>query len=530
VKILVADRIAPAGVEFLKSQSGYHVLEAYDASSEELNELIADAVALIVRSETQVTEALIRSAKQLKVIGRAGVGIDNIEVPAATRSGVVVLNAPSGNTVAAAELTMAHLLCAARPVAQACASVKSGKWDRKDFSGWELSGKTLGVVGLGRIGYEVTRRARAFGMRIIAFDPNLVPERAKQLGIPLVALDALLSQADCITLHLPLLDSTHHLIDAAAIGKMRDGVVLVNCARGGIIDETALAEAVKSGKVAAAGLDVFEKEPLAEKNDLRGLGSVILTPHLGASTKEAQEGVGLEVAEAVLNVIEGRPASNCVNMPSVDADTLFKLKPYLTLATRLGTLVQQLATSTPSALKITYYGGLADMDTQAIDRAIQQGFLRNISGESVNAVNAPLKMKELGVDLAIGTSSAECEYKDLIEIEALSQEDTSIRVGGSIFGKGHTPRLVFLGEHAMEVVLDGILLILENKDIPGIVGMLGDALARDGINIANLSLSRTEPGARALSVFSLDEPPASASLGEIALHEAISRVHLVHCD
>lgn len=219
-----------------------------------------------------------------------GVGIDNIDVPAATRSGVVVLNAPSGNTVAAAELTMAHLLCAARPVAQACASVKSGKWNRKDFSGWELSGKTLGVVGLGRIGYEVARRARAFGMRIIAFDPNLLPERAKQLGIPLVALDALLSQADCITLHLPLLDSTHHLIDAAAIGKMRDGVVLVNCARGGIIDEAALAEAVESGKVAAAGLDVFEKEPLAENNDLRGLDSMVLTPHLGASTKEAQEG------------------------------------------------------------------------------------------------------------------------------------------------------------------------------------------------------------------------------------------------
>ena len=520
----------PAGIDFLKCQSGYQVLEAYEASPEELKQLIGDAAALIVRSETQVTEDLIQSAKQLKVIGRAGVGIDNIDVPAATRSGIVVLNAPSGNTVAAAELTMAHLLCAARPVVQSCASVKSGVWNRKAFSGWELSGKTLGIVGLGRIGYEVARRARAFGMRIIAFDPNLLPERAKQLGIPLVALDALLSQADCITLHLPLLDSTHHLINAEAFEKMRPGVVLVNCARGGIIDETALAQAVHSGKVAAAGLDVFEEEPLSEDSNLREQDSLVLTPHLGASTKEAQEGVGLEVAEAVLKVIEGKPVSNSLNMPSVDAETLSRLSPYLVLAARLGTLIQQLVSCTPSMLKITYYGDLAELDTQAIDRAIQQGFLRNISGESVNAVNAPLKMKELGVDLQIGGSSAECPYKELIEIEAVSEEDPSIRVGGSIFGKGHTPRLVFLGEHAMEVVLEGTLLILENRDVPGIVGMLGDTLARDGINIANLSLSRTEPGAHALSVFSLDESPGSASLGEIALHEAISRVHLVHCD
>lgn len=528
MKILIADRIAPAGVDFLKCRLGYQVLEAYDASPEELKRLIVDAVALIVRSETQVTEALIASAEQLKVIGRAGVGVDNIDLPAATRHGVIVLNAPSGNTIAAAELTMAHLLCAARPVVQACASVKSGAWNRKAFSGWELSGKTLGVLGLGRIGYEVARRARAFGMRIIAFDPNLVPERAKELGVPLVPLDTLLSQSDCITLHLPLLDSTHHLINEAAFDAMRPGVVLINCARGGIIDETALAKAIQSGKVAAAGLDVFEEEPLPAGGMLRELDSLVLTPHLGASTKEAQEGVGLEVAEAIINVLEGKPAVNSVNMPSVDASTLTKLTPYMTLAARLGTLVQQLVPSTPAMLKITYYGSLAQMNTQPIDRAIQQGFLRNISGTSVNAVNAPLKMKELGVALEIGMSSAECEYKELIEIEAIGDEGPTIRVGGSIFGKGHTPRLVFLGEHTMEVVLEGTLLILENRDIPGIVGMLGDALARDGVNIANLSLSRTEPGAHALSVFSLDEAPSAASLSEIALHEAISRVHLVH--
>ncbi|GAB4276304.1 MAG TPA: phosphoglycerate dehydrogenase [Opitutae bacterium] len=529
MKVVIADRIAPAGVDFLKRQPGFQVVEAYGSASDVLKETLRDAVAIVVRSETQVTRELMASGPLLRIIGRAGVGIDNIDVPAATERGIVVVNTPSGNTTATAELTFAHLMCAARPIVQACSRLKQGSWDRKAFAGSELSGKTLGILGFGRIGYEVAKRARVFGMHVLTYDPYILPERAKGVGATLVELDFLLSEADYISIHMPLLDGTRHFIDKKAFAKMKPGVRLVNCARGGIVDEAALTEAMQSGKVAACGMDVFEREPLDASSELLGLDASVLTPHLGASTAEAQESVGIEVAEVISRALLDGHIVNAVNMPSIDPETLARLAPYLDLGQRLGSMMQQLTASPLETLKITYSGKLAETDTRPIDRAIQRGYARNICGEAVNDVNAPLKLKERGVTVEIIASSSESEYTELIELEGYAKGTCVHTLAGTLFGKGHTPRLVRLDHHTMEVVPEGSLLILENRDIPGIVGMLGSLLAKHRINIANLSLSRSEPGVSALSVFSLDESPSAKVLDEIALHEAISKVHCVHC-
>jgi D-3-phosphoglycerate dehydrogenase len=297
MKILVADKISPKGVAYLRAQPGYEVIEAYGSSPERVLELVRDVHAIAVRSETRISAEVIAAAPLLRVVGRAGVGVDNVDVDAATERGVIVMNTPSGNTIATAELTFTHLLCGARPVPQAAASMKAGQWDRKSFGGIELFKKTLGVVGLGRIGSEVAKRAQAFGMRVLAYDPYLAPSRAKAMQVEPATLDELLAQSDYITVHMPLTDDTHYMIDEAAFAKAKKGLRIFNCARGGIIKESALVEAIKAGKVAAAGLDVFEDEPLAKDSELRSLPNVVLTPHLGASTAEAQESVGIEIGQ-----------------------------------------------------------------------------------------------------------------------------------------------------------------------------------------------------------------------------------------
>src|SRR5471030_2900997 len=362
MKILVADKISPKGVAFLRQQPGLEVIEAYGSSPEKILELVKDVHAIAVRSETKITAAVLAAAPLLKVVGRAGVGVDNVDVEAATERGVVVMKTPAGNTIATAELTFTHLLCGARPVPQAAASMKAGQWDRKTFSGIELFKKTLGIVGLGRIGTEVARRAQAFGMRVVAFDPYLAPSRAKAMQIESVTMDELLAQSDYITVHMPLTDDTHYMIDEAALAKCKKGVCLFNCARGGIIREAALIEALKSGHVAAAGLDVYEEEPLAADSELRKLPTVTLTPHLGASTAEAQDAVGIEIAHQIADVLSGGVISNAVNMPSLDAATLKVIRPYLDLGAKLGTLLQQISPEKVSALRITYCGKIVDLD------------------------------------------------------------------------------------------------------------------------------------------------------------------------
>jgi D-3-phosphoglycerate dehydrogenase len=331
MKVLVADKISPKGVAYLRQQPGFEVVEAYGSSPEKVLELVKDVHAIAVRSETKISAEVFKAAPLLKVVGRAGVGVDNVDVEAATQHGVVVMNTPAGNTIATAELTFTHILCGARPVPQAAASMKAGQWDRKSFSGIELFKKTLGIVGLGRIGGEVAKRAQAFGMRVLAYDPYLAPSRAKAMQVEAATLDELLKQSDYITVHMPLTDDTKYMIDEAAFEKCKKGLRIFNCARGGIIKETALIAALKSGKVAAAGLDVFEDEPLAKDSEFRSLPNVVLTPHLGASTAEAQESVGIEIAEQIADVLNGGVIRNAVNVPSVDAATMKVLGPYLDL-------------------------------------------------------------------------------------------------------------------------------------------------------------------------------------------------------
>lgn len=527
MKVLVADKIAPKGVEYLRQQPGLTVVEAYGSSPEKILALVGEVQAIVVRSETKITAEVFAAAPHLKVVGRAGVGVDNVDVEAATERGVIVMNTPSGNTIATAELTFTHILCGARPVPQAAGSMRAGKWDRKSYTGIELFRKTLGVVGLGRIGGEVAKRAQAFGMRVVAYDPFLAPSRAKAMQVEAMTLDELLAASDYITVHMPLTDSTRHMIDEAALAKCRPGVRIFNCARGGIIKESALIEAVKSGHVAAAGLDVYEDEPLPADSELRQLDAVTLTPHLGASTAEAQESVGIEIAEQVADVLKGGVIRNAVNMPSLDAATLRTLGPYLDLGEKLGALVQQLGPKQIDSLHITYWGKIVDLDANSVTRAIQRGFLRHISGDLVNYVNAPLALQRLGINLQVVKSTDEVDYTELIAVEAVAPDGSRHAAQGTLIGRTSKPRIVGINGREVEVEAQGKLLVIENHDEPGMIGYVGSLLGKDGVNIANMSLSRQEPGQTALMVINLDSEPSPAARQELKSHPAIKLAKFV---
>ena len=526
MKILVADKISPKGVAYLRQQTGFEVIEAYGSSPEQVLELVKDVHAIAVRSETKITRAVLEAAPLLKVVGRAGVGVDNVDVDAATERGVVVMNTPAGNTVATAELTFTHILCGARPVAQAAASMKAGQWDRKSFSGIELFKKTLGVVGLGRIGGEVAKRAQAFGMTVLAYDPYLSPARAKAMQVEAVTIDELLAKSDYITVHMPMTDDTHHMIDEAAFEKCKKGLRIFNCARGGIIKETALIAALKSGKVAAAGLDVFEDEPLAKDSELRSLPNVVLTPHLGASTTEAQEAVGIEVAEQIADLLVSGAVRNAVNLPSVDAATAKLLAPYINLGTKLGTLVQQIAPQQVATLRIVYSGKIVDLDANAITRSIERGFLRRIS-EDVNTVNAPFVLQRLGIQAEVVKSSTPCDYAELITVEAVTLSGETFSAAGTLIGKTNEPRIVSINGREVEVAAEGKLLVLENLDQPGMVGAVGTLLGKDKVNIADMSLSRLTPGGTAYMVVRVDTEPSEAARKEIKGNPAIKQAKFV---
>lgn len=528
MKILVADKISPKGVAHLRQQPGFEVVEAYGSSPAKVLELVKDVHAIAVRSETKITAEVFAAAPLLKVVGRAGVGVDNVDVEAATEHGVIVMNTPLGNTIATAELTVTHILCGARPVPQAAASMKAGQWDRKSFSGLELFRKTLGVVGLGRIGTEVAKRAQAFGMRVLAYDPYLAPSRAKAMQVEAVSLDDLLTQADYITVHMPLTEQTKYMIDEAAIAKCRKGVKLFNCARGGIIKETALIAALKSGHVAAAGLDVFEEEPLAKDSELRELPNVTLTPHLGASTAEAQDAVGVEIAQQIADVLNGGVISNAVNMPSLDAATLKVIGPYLELGAKLGTLVQQIAAARVERLRITYWGRIAELDANPVTRAVQRGFLSRISDESLNFINAPTIMQRLGMEVETIKSNTDVDYTDLILIEGVQADGVTVSAAGTLLGKANNPRLVALNGRDVEAAPSGALLIYENHDEPGIIGMVGTLMGRDKVNIAAMSLSRNNAGGTALCVLNLDSTPSEKALKELTSHRAIKQAVVVN--
>jgi D-3-phosphoglycerate dehydrogenase / 2-oxoglutarate reductase len=527
MKILVADKISPKGVAYLRQQPGFEVVEAYGSSPAKILELVKDVHAIAVRSETKITREVFAAAPLLKVVGRAGVGVDNVDVEAATEHGVVVMNTPAGNTVATAELTFTHILCGARPVPQAATSMKAGQWDRKSFSGIELFKKNLGIVGLGRIGGEVAKRAQAFGMRVLAYDPYLSPSRAKAMQVEAVALDELLAQSDYITVHMPLTDETRYMIDEAAFGKCKKGLRIFNCARGGIIKETALLAALKSGQVAAAGLDVYEDEPLAKESEFRALPNVVLTPHLGASTAEAQDAVGVEVAEQIADALAGGVIRNAVNMPSIDANTLKILGPYLDLGAKLGALVQQIAPQQIATLRITYWGKIVDLDAESVTRSIQRGFLRRISGDEVNFVNAPVVLQRLGVHVEVVKSAGDNEYAELMAVEAVTPDGKISSAQGTLNGKTSQPRIVGINGRDVEVAAEGKLLVLENVDQPGMVGAVGTILGKDKVNIADMSLSRLTPGGTAYMVVRVDTEPSENARKEIKNHPAIKLAKFV---
>ena len=516
MKILVADRISPLGVEFLQKQDGFEVVEAYGLSPDEVVEQAREAYAIIVRSDTRVTREVMEAAPMLKAVGRAGVGVDNIDIDAATERGVIVMNTPGGNTIATAELTFTHMLCGTRPVVRGVSGMRDGKWERKQLKGAELRNKTLSVLGLGRIGAEVAKRARAFEMTVIAYDPYLTEERAKELEIEKVDLDDAFARADYLTVHMPMTAQTKGIVDEAAFAKMKDGVRVFNCARGGIIKESALVEALKSGKVAAAGLDVYEQEPLPEDHEFRSLENLNLTPHLGASTEEAQESVGVEIAEAIAEVLQGGRIRNAINMPSLDPKDLQTLSPYLELCMRLGAFARQAAEDTVQSLHITYWGGMIDFDTIPLTRAVQKGWLKGIAGdEGVNDVNAPYKIKALGIKVETTKSSSSADYNELIEVRTMDSNGKEQSVRGTIIGKNADPRIVEVDGEAIEARPVDTLLVVRNLDKPGIVGKVGSILGQFGVNIANMSLSRSEGSESALTILELDEEPAPEAIEQL---------------
>ena len=501
-KVLVCDDLAEEGLKVFRDQKNVELLIKLKQPVEELKKLIADADACVVRSGTQITAEIIAAAKELKVIGRAGVGLDNVDLEAASKRGIVVINTPGGNTVSAAELAFCLIMALARNIPEANNSVKRGEWERKKFVGSELDGKTLGVLGLGRIGGEVAKRAQAFRMRVIAYDPFLRADKAAQMGVEPMSLEEVLKKADFITLHLPLTAENKNMIGEKQFQMMKKGVRIVNCARGGLIDEKALAVAIKSGQVAGAGLDVFESEPPPKDLELLKLPQVIVTPHQGASTEEAQVAVAVDVAKSIIDYLSGRGSKNAVNIPFVDPEVLEQIRPYLSLGEKLGLCISQLLDGQVQQVEIHYSGQAAECDTTPITIAILKGLLTPMLAENVNFVNASVLAKERGIKVTESKSSTAAHYANLIRVDIRTDKKQST-VGGTVISREDT-RIVMIDSYDVEAVPDGYLLLISNKDVPGIVGQIGTLLGNNHVNIAGMTLGRDMPGGKAMTLLKVD--------------------------
>lgn len=512
MKILISDNLSNVGVELLRRHENFTVDKKVGLKPEELKKLIGEYDALIVRSETKVTADLIAAGERLRVIGRAGTGVDNIDVPAATQRGIVVMNAAGGNSVTTAEHTIALLMAMARRIPQAAAKLKAGKWDKKSFMGTELNTKTLGIIGLGNIGRIVASRGQGLGMKVIAYDPFLTKDAAQRSGVEMVTLDELFSRSDFITVHTPLTDETRGIISEAAFAKMKDGVRIINCARGGLVDENALAAAIKAGKVAGAALDVFVEEPPPSDHPLLGLDEVVVTPHLGASTTEAQESVAVTIAEQVAAYLLNGSIGGAVNVPAVSGEVLETLRPYLTLGEKLGSFQTQFFGHAFNEIRISYSGDVANLDVRSITRAILTGLLQPISAR-VNQVNATLIAEERGIRISETIATAPHDFTSLIELTVRDEESES-RIAGTLFGKNDM-RLVMINSHRLEAVPQGNMLVVVNDDLPGVVGRTGTFLGDHNINIAQMYLSRTSPGGVAVSVYQVDQTLDAATLAAL---------------
>jgi len=525
-RVLIADNLEAAAAETLK-KLGVSVDHRPELSKNpaELKAVLPTYDAVIVRSAAKITADMLENPGKLRAIARAGVGVDTIDVVAATRKGVIVMNTPGGNTVSAAEHTIALLMSLSRLVPQADATMKAGKWDRSKFVGTQVTGKTLGIIGLGRIGREVAKRAVGLEMKVLAFDPFVTPEKVAEMGYKAAAsIEAMLPEVDYLTIHVPLTNDTKSLIGANELAKMKKTARVLNVARGGIIDEQALADALKAGTIAGAGIDVFTVEPAVADNPLLTAPNIVLTPHLGASTVEAQENVAIEAAELIADFLLKGIVLNAVNMAAVDRKELDELRQYVDLARRLGMLHAQMCHGRIKKVMLTYKGDLASRKTQLLTSAFTAGLLESHMG-GVNLVNAEVMARDRGIEIVASSSPKKEDFASLMQADVETDKKT-YTAAGTLFGNQYL-RLVRLGQFRLEAYLDGLLFIFSHYDRPGVVGFMGNTFGKHGVNIGAMNLGRQAPGGEAIGVLNLDAYPPEAAVNEISQHEHIISASVV---
>src|SRR5579862_399862 len=523
-KVLIADKLSPAAVAIFKER-GIEADVITDLKKDDLLKIVGEYDGIAVRSATKLTAEVIARATRLKVIGRAGIGVDNVDVPAATAAGIIVMNTPFGNSVTTAEHAIALMMALARELPAANASTQAGKWEKNRFMGVELTGKVLGLIGAGNIGAIVADRAKGLKMRVIAFDPYLSPERAKNLGIEKVELHDLLARADFVTLHTPLTAETRGIISADAIQRMKKGARLINCARGGLVDERALKAALDSGHLAGAALDVFEEEP-AKENILFGSDKLVATPHLGASTAEAQEKVALQVAEQISDFLLTGAVTNALNMPSISAEEADKVRPWIELAQKLGLFCGQIIDTSVTDVEIAYEGGTGQLNTVALTQAVLAGLLKPALAQ-VNMVNAPVVSKERGIKVAEIKRDRAGIYESYIKVVTALADGTTRRVAGTVFSDGR-PRLIQIRDINMDAEFASHMLYVINEDKPGMIGRLGTVLGEAKVNIANFNLGRAAPGADAIALVQIDGGVSETVLKDIRALPSVKQATLLN--
>jgi len=516
MKVLVTDPISDAGLDVIRD-AGHEVVTDYEADGAALLDAVADANALIVRSGTEVTREVLEAASDLVIVGRAGIGVDNIDIEAATDQGVIVANAPEGNVRAAAEHTVAMAFAAARSIPQAHTRLKGGEWAKGDYLGTELNGKTLGIVGLGRVGQEVAKKLDSLGMDLVAFDPYISEERAEQIGAELADLDAVLQRADVLTIHTPLTPETEDMIGETELAEMEGGYV-VNCARGGIVDEPALAEAVEDGIVAGAALDVFAEEPLPADSPLLGVEDVIVTPHLGASTEAAQENVAVSTAEQIVAAFEGEPVMNALNAPSMDESAFPRVEPYIGLAETAGKIAVQLLDSRVESVEISYEGDIAEEDVEIVTASALKGVFQPLEWQ-VNAVNAPRIAEERGIEVSETKRRQAEDFQSLVTV-TVSDGDEEIGVCGTLFADDDA-RIVRIDGYRVDAIPGGKMMVARNTDEPGVIGHIGTVMGKYDVNIAGMFNAREVHGGEALTVYNIDQEVPEAAREELEADERI---------
>jgi D-3-phosphoglycerate dehydrogenase len=524
-RILVSDKLDKQGLEILQAAKNLQVDNNPGLPPDELKKIIGQYEGLVIRSGTKVTADLLEAATSLKIVGRAGIGVDNVDVEAASKRGVIVANTPGGNNVTTGEHAISMLLACAREIPQANATLREGKWKRNDFLGVEVTGKIIGVIGLGNIGAIVADRARGLKMHVLGYDPFVNADAAARAGIELASLEEIYARADFLSIHTPLTPDTKGLIGAAAMAKMKKGVRIVNCARGGIVDEAALLDALNSGQVAGAALDVFSKEPPAADDPLVMHPKVVATPHLGASTGEAQLNVAIAVAEQIRDFFADGTIRNAINVPSLSAEAAGAVAPYVLLGEKLGCLHAQLSGRAPNEIVISYNGEVADLDVRPVNAAVLKGLLSGVLDVPLNAVNAPFLAKERGVKIIEVKNRETSSFSNSVTV-TFKADGQERRIEGAVFG-GRIVRLVRFNDFFLEAVPEGNILILHNRDVPGVVGRLGTFLAEIGVNIAGLALGRTGPGGEAVAFYHVDSPLDAQQLEKLRALKDVTSAQMV---